>query len=79
MKYMRGHGDQTTNMTRESGDLADTVAGNSRSNPFLFFIFWNAVLALLACLPTVFIAPEAAGSGIPEVMGYLNGAQNGGD
>ena len=33
----------------------------------------NAALAMAGAVPTVFFAPEAAGSGIPEVMGYLNG------
>ena len=33
----------------------------------------NLLLVLLGTLPTVLLAPEAAGSGIPEVMGYLNG------
>lgn len=33
----------------------------------------NAGLALVAALLTVYCAPEAGGSGIPEVMGYLNG------
>jgi H+/Cl- antiporter ClcA len=33
----------------------------------------NAGLALVAAGLTVYCAPEAAGSGIPEVMGYLNG------
>lgn len=44
-----------------------------QAGPWLTFTFWNATFALLACLPTVFVAPESAGSGIPEVMGYLNG------
>ncbi|KAA8522971.1 hypothetical protein F0562_009394 [Nyssa sinensis] len=40
-----------------------------------FLVFWasNFVLALFASLITAFIAPEAAGSGIPEVKAYLNG------
>lgn len=33
----------------------------------------NAGLAFVAAGLTVYTAPEAAGSGIPEVMGYLNG------
>ena len=33
----------------------------------------TGALALLACLPVILFAKEAAGSGIPEVMGYLNG------
>jgi H+/Cl- antiporter ClcA len=33
----------------------------------------NAALATTGALLTVCVAPEAAGSGIPEVMGYLNG------
>ena len=42
-------------------------------SPVIFFFCCNLFLALLACLPVVLFAPEAAGSGIPEVMGYLNG------
>lgn len=37
------------------------------------FCATNAGLAVLAAGLTVYFAPEAAGSGIPEVMGYLNG------
>ena len=46
---------------------------NCKTYPFVTFLFYNAMFALAACIPTVFFAPEAAGSGIPEVMGYLNG------
>eukprot|EP01043_Picozoa_sp_COSAG02_P017671 COSAG02_NODE_806_length_16963_cov_20.149312_4_plen_1025_part_00 len=40
---------------------------------FAAFCGMNAALAMAGAVPTVFLAPEAAGSGIPEVMGYLNG------
>lgn len=42
-------------------------------SPLIFFFMVNTVLAVLACLPVVLFSKEAAGSGIPEVMGYLNG------
>lgn len=40
---------------------------------FLVFAASNFGLTLFACIITAFIAPEAAGSGIPEVKAYLNG------
>lgn len=40
---------------------------------FVVFAASNFGLTLFACLITAFIAPEAAGSGIPEVKAYLNG------
>ncbi|KAI3786866.1 hypothetical protein L1987_40900 [Smallanthus sonchifolius] len=40
---------------------------------FLIFTAANLGLTLFACLITTLIAPEAAGSGIPEVKAYLNG------
>ncbi|KAL0403840.1 UNVERIFIED_CONTAM: putative chloride channel-like protein CLC-g [Sesamum radiatum] len=40
---------------------------------FLVFTSSNLGLTLLASLITAFVAPEAAGSGIPEVKAYLNG------
>ncbi|KVI11698.1 Chloride channel ClC-plant [Cynara cardunculus var. scolymus] len=40
---------------------------------FLIFAAANLGLTLFACLITTLIAPEAAGSGIPEVKAYLNG------
>ena len=42
-------------------------------SPIIFFFAVNTALALVACLPVVLFSSEAAGSGIPEVMGYLNG------
>ncbi|XP_047943638.1 putative chloride channel-like protein CLC-g isoform X2 [Salvia hispanica] len=40
---------------------------------FLIFSSSNLGLTLFASLITAFVAPEAAGSGIPEVKAYLNG------
>ncbi|XVF88303.1 hypothetical protein PTKIN_Ptkin19aG0039400 [Pterospermum kingtungense] len=40
---------------------------------FLVFSLSNLVLTLFAAIITAFIAPAAAGSGIPEVKAYLNG------
>lgn len=40
---------------------------------FWVFAVSNFVLTMFAAVITAFIAPAAAGSGIPEVMAYLNG------
>ena len=40
---------------------------------FVVFFGSNLVLTLFATVITAFIAPAAAGSGIPEVKAYLNG------
>ncbi|KAE9462674.1 hypothetical protein C3L33_05419, partial [Rhododendron williamsianum] len=40
---------------------------------FIVFTASNFALTLFSSLITVFISPEAAGSGIPEVKAYLNG------
>ncbi|XVE98408.1 hypothetical protein REPUB_Repub03eG0104000 [Reevesia pubescens] len=40
---------------------------------FLVFSLSNLVLTLFAAIITALVAPEAAGSGIPEVKAYLNG------
>ncbi|KDP30234.1 hypothetical protein JCGZ_17016 [Jatropha curcas] len=40
---------------------------------FLVFSLSNFALTLFSCIITDFIAPAAAGSGIPEVKAYLNG------
>jgi len=40
---------------------------------FLVFSVSNLTLTLFASIITAFIAPAAAGSGIPEVKAYLNG------
>ena len=40
---------------------------------FIVFFTSNLALTLFASVITAFIAPAAAGSGIPEVKAYLNG------
>lgn len=40
---------------------------------FLLYMFCNAVLAATAAALCAYLAPAAAGSGIPEVKAYLNG------
>ncbi|XP_051121872.1 putative chloride channel-like protein CLC-g isoform X2 [Andrographis paniculata] len=42
-------------------------------NAFIVFSMSNLCLSLLAVLFTSLVAPETAGSGIPEVKAYLNG------
>lgn len=46
------------------------------SNILWAYLFWtgvSVVFALIAVFLTVYIGPYAAGSGVPEVMGMLNG------
>lgn len=43
------------------------------SHAFIFFVLYNATLALIGTLITVFIEPSAAAGGIPEIKAYLNG------
>lgn len=62
----------TMNASQIHGESVDDVV-ECTAHPLVTFVFWNVLFATLACVPTVFIAPESAGSGIPEVMGYLNG------
>jgi chloride channel 7 len=38
-----------------------------------FFLVFSMVLATAAAMMTVFIAPKAAGSGMPELIGCMNG------
>ena len=41
----------------------------------IFWVFTSALLAFLSSAVIVFIEPKASGSGLPEVMAYLNGVQ----
>lgn len=46
--------------------------------PYLFFTGYPLIFALAGVLLTVYYGPYAAGSGVPEVMGMLNGVNGGG-
>jgi chloride channel 7 len=47
--------------------------GESPWAGWAFMSIWCIILGGLACVITLKIAPGAAGSGIAEIMGYLNG------
>lgn len=42
---------------------------------FGFYVIYSVILSSLAAVLTVYVAPGAAGSGIPELMGVLNGVK----
>ena len=42
---------------------------------FVTFASVNLLLAMLSAMLCVFVAPEAIGSGIPEIKAYLNGVR----
>jgi chloride channel 7 len=46
--------------------------------PWLFWVGSSLIFAFIAVMLTVYWAPYAAGSGVPEVMGMLNGVNGGG-
>jgi chloride channel 7 len=41
---------------------------------FIFFLLFNFILAVGSSAVIAFLVPAAAGSGIPEIKGYLNGS-----
>jgi H+/Cl- antiporter ClcA len=56
--------------------ILKNVFDNGGGSPWLgwlFMSFWCIVFGGIACIITLKIAPGAAGSGIAEIMGYLNG------
>lgn len=58
------------------GEVFQYLTTQSTSvSAILFFITISIVLASIAAMLTVYIAPKAAGSGIPELIGCLNGVK----
>ena len=55
-----------------------TETNYSLVTPWFFWVFSSLVFAFIAVVMTVYWAPYAAGSGVPEVMGMLNGVNGGG-
>ncbi|XP_020265628.1 putative chloride channel-like protein CLC-g [Asparagus officinalis] len=53
--------------------VADLMLQNRFGMAFAVFTISNFVLLMVASIITVYVAPAAAGSGIPEVKAYLNG------
>jgi chloride channel 7 len=66
-------GDSSAAAGKDTADPDEWGFTGGVGSPLLDFALVNLLLATAACLPTVLFVPEAAGSGIPEVMGYLNG------
>jgi H+/Cl- antiporter ClcA len=64
-------------ITTWRSDLLDSLfKHNGRSGLiFLLYAATNLTLALLSASMCLFLAPEAAGSGIPELKAYLNGVR----
>jgi len=42
---------------------------------FGFYILFSIIISSIAAALTVYVAPGASGSGIPEIMGVLNGVK----
>ena len=55
--------------------LASSDSPYATNTIFLMFAGLNVILATLACLVCLLVAPGGAGSGIPQIMAYLNGVR----
>lgn len=49
------------------------LAESSTFLAFIFYMFCDVSLTIIATIMTTFVSPAAAGSGIPDVKAYLNG------
>lgn len=52
--------------------VLDTISGWALLRGYLLYVMWGLLTALLSSLCCL-VMPSAAGSGIPDVMAYLNG------
>eukprot|EP00240_Pyramimonas_obovata_P003424 CAMPEP_0118923936 /NCGR_PEP_ID=MMETSP1169-20130426/2280_1 /TAXON_ID=36882 /ORGANISM="Pyramimonas obovata, Strain CCMP722" /LENGTH=856 /DNA_ID=CAMNT_0006864997 /DNA_START=214 /DNA_END=2784 /DNA_ORIENTATION=+ len=55
--------------------LRQLLEGGDLGLGWLFCVVYSVGLALLSSAAVVYVAPAAGGSGIPEVMAFLNGVQ----
>jgi hypothetical protein len=55
--------------------LRELLEGRQIGLGWLFCVTYSVSLALASTAAVVYIAPAAAGSGVPEVMAFLNGVQ----
>jgi len=55
--------------------IKDYYEGGDWLGPGAIKAGYSAGLCIVACALVLFIAPKAAGSGVPEVKGYLNGCK----
>jgi len=49
------------------------VSNGSQANAWLFYAFYGAGLVLISCIMTTYWGTGAMGSGVAEVIGYING------
>eukprot|EP01064_Diplonema_japonicum_P021016 TRINITY_DN30564_c0_g1_i1.p1 TRINITY_DN30564_c0_g1~~TRINITY_DN30564_c0_g1_i1.p1 ORF type:complete len:861 (+),score=151.46 TRINITY_DN30564_c0_g1_i1:281-2584(+) len=54
-------------------DAYDPSKSSTTASSYAVFVGSGALLAFLSSSLVVFVAPAAGGSGVPDVMGYLNG------
>jgi H+/Cl- antiporter ClcA len=65
-------------LTKVKGEVFQYLMNTNKSgglkiSAMSFFLIFSVVLASSAAMLTVYIAPKAQGSGIPELIGSLNG------
>ncbi|KAL6844057.1 hypothetical protein ACP4OV_025730 [Aristida adscensionis] len=63
----------TSNLMLAALDVDSEIELARHGSAFAVFLGSNFALTMLAAVLTVYVAPAAAGSGIPEVKAYLNG------
>ena len=63
--------DNTTSWKKNQSD--DLIQSNGLGVGWLFFMGMSAILVLISSTTTVFWGPGAQGSGVAELIGYLNG------
>ena len=67
-----------TSNTTELRDYKFSSIDGLSTNHFYAWLAWTGssiLCVLVGCIIVVYIEPRAAGSGLPQVMGYLNGVQ----